>query len=661
MARRGSASRERTARRSRASALISFLQPVARIRQSPSGVNGEGVQRPRQSMSREVASSLLRPVASMPSSHNLGRLDSASRPPDDELGASAERALTEWRAAFDERLESLEQALHRPGSDLGAIILDFARVAGEEAEATARHAALEAQLGAQRTSSHDRRELDEAREAARRAEQTSDELRRALEGTRRAHEDTRRSFEEARDALEAATRTVAECRNAAAAAETRARHGEEERRELVGIQAQLTEQLEQARLAAADGQAQASALRAQLVDVTRRAEAQAVDLHAFRHRLEDAVRDAEERSLSQEQMLRTVKEEQRRWEQAARDASVRTDAAVAAANVARHQADLLSRELESLRPQFDAAQLRVATLEQEVDTRGRDVAQLHETVKALRAPESAPPGPSSPIAETAPRVAPPLVDAPFVAVVEATAPMSAEVPEPATMRAPMDTEAPPAAPPNWFESMAPPGGAIGTSQDEYYESQDNEAAAELEASSVDEGTPPTGVFSTVADALRAWATETDALNARLPETEQPAAPLPSAPSTVVPARPRPAPAQYDAVRRFERHDLSALRIAVTVDREPGTLVDLSAGGAQVVTCAMLKPGRQVRVTFPASGPLATGLAKIAWSRLEPPTQGGGELQYRAGLSFTKIEQRTIERVLGVPQPDAVRESKRTSH
>jgi len=106
------------------------------------------------------------------------------------------------------------------------------------------------------------------------------------------------------------------------------------------------------------------------------------------------------------------------------------------------------------------------------------------------------------------------------------------------------------------------------------------------------------------------------------------------------------PSQWDVVRQSARHDLTSLRIDVTIDSEPGTLVDLSAGGAQVVTAGMLKPGRHVRVTFPASGPLATGKAKIAWSRLEPPSQGGGELQYRAGLTFTRIEQRTIDKVLG---------------
>ena len=114
------------------------------------------------------------------------------------------------------------------------------------------------------------------------------------------------------------------------------------------------------------------------------------------------------------------------------------------------------------------------------------------------------------------------------------------------------------------------------------------------------------------------------------------------------ARPAVTPSQFDLVRKSPRYDLSSRRIAVLVDDVPGDLVDLSEHGAQVVTAGMLKPSSHVRIAFPSGGPLATAKAKIAWSRLEPPTTGGGELQYRAGVTFTKIDPKTIDRVLNAP-------------
>ena len=170
------------------------------------------------------------------------------------------------------------------------------------------------------------------------------------------------------------------------------------------------------------------------------------------------------------------------------------------------------------------------------------------------------------------------------------------------------------------------------------------------------------LIASVADALRAWATETIVGNDGQPIQAAPTPPSPT-PSEVVSAsgtsdpmpsatvengRPRPAPSAFDLVRKGPRYDLTARKIHVVIDDVPGDLVDLSDDGAQVVTSGMLKPSSNVRIAFPAAGPLATAKAKIAWSRLEPPQQGGGELQYRAGVTFTKIDPKTIDRVLKAP-------------
>jgi hypothetical protein len=156
-----------------------------------------------------------------------------------------------------------------------------------------------------------------------------------------------------------------------------------------------------------------------------------------------------------------------------------------------------------------------------------------------------------------------------------------------------------------------------------------------------------GVFSTVADALRTWTSES------VHPAAPPAGPAPSAApaATNAPSSPglkgaKPTPSTaYDTMRQTPRHDVTERRLAIQVDGAEALLVDLSKGGAQVVTPAMLKPGRQVKVVLPTKGAGSHGKARVAWSKLEPPSSGSGILQYRAGLTFTSVDHKAIERIL----------------
>lgn len=585
----------------------------------------------------------------------MSRFDRASSAPSADTAAdSVHHALTHWRATFDERLEALERALREPShAELSALIVDFTRVAGEEAQAAARQACLEAESSAQRAADAadaDRQALDETRAALVESRQLHSDARQALDATRRAHDESRRAYEnvvrsldEAQRAAQEARREAADARQQLADTVSQAQEADEERRELAGIQAQLQAQLEQSRAEAQDALAQVAVLREQLTAASAEAETRSRDLQVFRRRLEQAVHDAEQRSSAQES-------ERIRLEQLATDASARSMAATSERDVARAQLTDVTNEVERLRSQLESAAARISGLEREVSDRDRTIDALKQT-QAVTTVAPAVRTPDPPVARTP--------DPPVV--LPAPAPSQVAVESRPTIPSPA--------------GVAPIGGVspIGLQVDEILvphasapalapvveqtctlaaESRSDDTSSkvpeDVEDARADD--PPlspesTGVFSTVADALRAWTTETVASQPTGPVTPEVSGALPA--SSGVEAPKTPDVAAFDVVRQTVRHELSAQRVTVTIDQEPGQLVDLSAGGAQVVTSSMLKPGRQVRLAFPSAGPLATARAKIIWSRLEPPTHGGGELQYRAGLAFVKVDPKVLSRVLTV--------------
>ena len=83
-------------------------------------------------------------------------------------------------------------------------------------------------------------------------------------------------------------------------------------------------------------------------------------------------------------------------------------------------------------------------------------------------------------------------------------------------------------------------------------------------------------------------------------------------------------------------------VEVQVDSQPGTLIDLSTSGAQVVTISAMKPNRLVKLVLPADGGAITCKAKVAWARLEPRD---GQFWYRAGMAFTTSDQAALEAFL----------------
>ena len=70
-------------------------------------------------------------------------------------------------------------------------------------------------------------------------------------------------------------------------------------------------------------------------------------------------------------------------------------------------------------------------------------------------------------------------------------------------------------------------------------------------------------------------------------------------------------------------------VELMVDGNPATLVDLSSGGAQIMSPTSLKPHQRVRMTLPGA-PLVRLHGEISWAIFEMP---GGVPRYRAGVSF----------------------------
>lgn len=79
-------------------------------------------------------------------------------------------------------------------------------------------------------------------------------------------------------------------------------------------------------------------------------------------------------------------------------------------------------------------------------------------------------------------------------------------------------------------------------------------------------------------------------------------------------------------------------IVAQVDGKDATVVDLSAGGAQVVSTATLRPNQKVRVSLPLE-PDARVRATVAWAFFELPKGASASPRYRAGIEFNDEDAR----------------------
>ena len=78
-------------------------------------------------------------------------------------------------------------------------------------------------------------------------------------------------------------------------------------------------------------------------------------------------------------------------------------------------------------------------------------------------------------------------------------------------------------------------------------------------------------------------------------------------------------------------------IVAQIDGKDATIVDLSEGGAHVVSASVLRPNQKVRISLPLE-PDAKLRATVAWASFELPKGSGGP-RYRAGIEFSESDPR----------------------
>ena len=101
-----------------------------------------------------------------------------------------------------------------------------------------------------------------------------------------------------------------------------------------------------------------------------------------------------------------------------------------------------------------------------------------------------------------------------------------------------------------------------------------------------------------------------------------------------------APAGERPIRRFSRYSFRS-RMVVDIEGASAQLVDLSVGGAQVLSEVPLELHHEAAVQLVSDEIPVSGRAKVMWSRADPRSKGRA-LRYRAGLQFTDVDPAAVE-------------------
>jgi CheY-like chemotaxis protein len=83
-------------------------------------------------------------------------------------------------------------------------------------------------------------------------------------------------------------------------------------------------------------------------------------------------------------------------------------------------------------------------------------------------------------------------------------------------------------------------------------------------------------------------------------------------------------------------------VEILIDGKEADLIDLSLGGAQVLSATVVRPNKPVRVVMPDEDALLKVNGVIVWSRFELPP-GRSLPHYRAGIAFSDPDPETVIR------------------
>ena len=333
------------------------------------------------------------------------------------LSETARREIDALRAALDSRLLALEAALAHPEphDSLETLVIDLARVATAEAEASAARASLEAQIDAQaraKENAEARRLLEMERTAANIARAELDETRKTLEhqlaqelaaGKKNVErlKGLEREVVEARQALDARSTALESARVAASSAQDQAGARlatlETEKGRLERAVAELQTRLgdsdararkaqgiaEQQEVARRDADVRVSEATARVKDAEGRrqqAEAHAQEIESRRLEAEARAREAHARAAAAESQ---VAEAQRARDALAAEADALRQAATRdrEAAEARHAAD--AAKIQEHEQRFAASVEKVRSLELELFHRDRPFQDRDEDLSAM--------------------------------------------------------------------------------------------------------------------------------------------------------------------------------------------------------------------------------------------------------------------------------------
>ena len=535
------------------------------------------------------------------------------------LTDTSQHELDALRVALDKRLAVLEAALANPDESeaLETLVIELARVATAEADATATRLCLQARLEAQeevaaaqtdgeqqlrtersaaaalrssleqakiafddecRTTIQLRRELDQARAAieAARAEEESlrhelQESQTTLEAEHAAGELLCRTLDEARAAIEAERAATAALHSALDKAEQRIAASEREKTlDIRAIQERSERDRDQDRIAAAQLAEQLAARQRDLDEARRTAEARQADLEnagraaaARQEELDEARRTAEARRDDLEAAAAQLDglEAHHAATEKARAALERAwQEAAAQAEATVGDRDALARELHDLKQAVGAIEAEAQAQSTRRDT------ELAETENAWNDAEAR--------AEAATRE------------LEArSAELLAE------------------------RQMAMAAGAKHDEMRESFERRIRDFEQQLaDRALVAVESPDVEIAISLNE---------------LTLEDGPVAAMPMVDAS--PGRPD------QPLRTASRHAFHNA-VPVLIDGGAAALVDLSTTGAQVISPTPLKPNRVVKLQLPSDTTPIACRGKIVWARLEPPSSGG-PLRYRAGVYF----------------------------
>ncbi len=86
-------------------------------------------------------------------------------------------------------------------------------------------------------------------------------------------------------------------------------------------------------------------------------------------------------------------------------------------------------------------------------------------------------------------------------------------------------------------------------------------------------------------------------------------------------------------------------VELQLDGNPAAVVDLSTGGAQVISPTVLRPNQKVRISLPNEDFLLRFRGAVAWAKFELPKAPAQAPQYRAGVEFSDADAAAVDSVI----------------